>query len=77
MVMVGGGIIEDGMSKSKVLLSGFCGLRVKVNLVLCVQFGSPWMMCQSENGDSMHAKNVKGIFERWWSRKKHVIKWKL
>ena len=38
-VMVSGGIIKDGMSKSKDDLCGVCSLRVKANSALCVQCG--------------------------------------
>ena len=38
-VMVSGGIIKDGMSKSKVDPRRVSSLRVKVNSVLCVQCG--------------------------------------
>ena len=38
-VMVSVGITKDGMSKGKVDPCGVCSLGVKVNSVLCVQFG--------------------------------------
>ena len=37
--MVSSGITQDGLSKSKVDLCGFCCLRVKANSVLCIQCG--------------------------------------
>ena len=38
-ILVSGGIAKDGLSKSKVDSCGVCSLRVKGNLVLCVQCG--------------------------------------
>ena len=35
--MFSGGIPNNGNSKSKVDPHGFCGLRVKANIVLCLQ----------------------------------------
>ena len=37
--MVSGGIIKDGMPKSKVDPCGVCSLRAKANSVLCLQCG--------------------------------------
>ena len=37
--MVSGGITEVNLSKSKIDLCGVCSLRLKANLVLCVQCG--------------------------------------
>ena len=37
--MVSSGITQDGLSKSNVDPCGVCGLKVKANLVLCVQCG--------------------------------------
>ena len=39
MVMVGGGITKDGMTKSKVDPCEVCNLRVKAHSVLCLQRG--------------------------------------
>ena len=36
-LMVCGGIMKDGLSKSKVDLCGVCSLMSKANSVLCVQ----------------------------------------
>ena len=38
-VMISDGIRKDGLSKSKVDPCGVCNLRVKANVVLCVQCG--------------------------------------
>ena len=38
-VMVSGGITKDGLSKRKVDPCGVCCLRVRTNLVLCLQCG--------------------------------------
>ena len=38
-VIISGGIIKDGMSKSNVDLCWVCRFRVKANSVLCVQCG--------------------------------------
>ena len=38
-VVVSGSITKDGMSRSKVDPCGVCCLRVKVNSVLCIQYG--------------------------------------
>ena len=37
MVVIRGGITNDGISKNKVDLCVVCGLRVKANSVSCVQ----------------------------------------
>ena len=39
IVMIGGGITNDGLSKSKVDPCGICSLRVKADSVLCIQCG--------------------------------------
>ena len=52
-VMVNSGISKNDMSKSKVDPCGICSLRVKANLVLCVQCGKLiHSRCASEMGDS-------------------------
>ena len=74
-VMVSGGITKDGMSKSKVDPCGVCSMRVKVNIVLCLQCGK-WIHTRCAGVKSVTPKflrnftcrNVKGILERQCSR---------
>ena len=83
MVMVSSGITKDGLSKSKVGTYGVCSLTVKASSVLCVQCGK-WFHCRCFKVKRVTAMfllagNVKGIFQRQWSRKQYsyVMKWKL
>ena len=81
-LMVSGGITKDGMSRSKVDPCVISSLRVKANLVLCVQCSK--RIHSRYAGEKSVTKNffkillagnMKGILERMWSRKKsHVIK---
>ena len=76
-VMVSGSITKDGMSKSKVDPCGVCNLIAKANSALCAQC-SKWIHGRCAwikrviqwLQEMLHARNVKGIFEKQWSRQK-------
>ena len=57
-VMVSSGITKDGLSKSKVDSCEVCTLRVKANLVLCVQCGK-WIHGRCAGVKRVTPKKVK------------------
>ena len=61
--MINGGIPKDGMSKSKVVPCRVCILRVKVNLVSCVQCGK----CNPSRCDDV--KRVTKVFKKVYMQK--------
>ena len=84
-IMVSGDITKDSMSKCDVNACGVCSLRVKADSVLYLQCGkcihsrcTRVKRVTPKFTRSFTCRNVKGILERQWSRRKsYGMKWKL